>query len=347
MSQNPKKRHSWDNYGIIDAGNPNNDGPFRASGSRALGIMNRATIERRGQHLRIRWMEERKYYSVTLTFKVLKVLAQQQARTTAVVRFIPSPNASPLQNHREGQRWAAWESWLAERDKTPAAAGTAEAAEFLTSRGRRAPKTLREYCRMCNRMYRLAGVASPFIGLKPKGPPRFVRRALEPNEVTQLLSILTGELRLLVLIGLYTGARLGDCVRLTWDCIRDNWISFRAHKTGASCRLPLHPVLAEALGPPGSGPVLPGLLSRYLHRPANVVRSIDGRIKRAGMTISFHYLRHTFISRLAEAGAPAAIIQAMVGHTTAAMTARYTHIGAETMKAALSQAQFEAARPSA
>jgi len=40
----------------------------------------------------------------------------------------------------------------------------------------------------------------------------------------------------------------------------------------------------------------------------------------------FHDLRHTFITQAAEAGVPLAVIQSMVGHLSAAMTAYYTHI---------------------
>ena len=49
--------------------------------------------------------------------------------------------------------------------------------------------------------------------------------------------------------------------------------------------------------------------------------------KMAGLgTARFHDLRHTYITRAAEAGVPIAVIQAQVGHLSAAMTAHYTHI---------------------
>jgi integrase len=50
----------------------------------------------------------------------------------------------------------------------------------------------------------------------------------------------------------------------------------------------------------------------------------------------FHDLRHTYISRAAEAGIPVAVVQAQVGHLSKAMTDYYTHIS--------HQAQFEATR---
>lgn len=50
----------------------------------------------------------------------------------------------------------------------------------------------------------------------------------------------------------------------------------------------------------------------------------------------FHDLRHTFITRSAEAGVPIPITRTQVGHLSEAMTRYYTHIG--------QQAQYEATR---
>jgi integrase len=49
--------------------------------------------------------------------------------------------------------------------------------------------------------------------------------------------------------------------------------------------------------------------------------------KAAGLgSARFHDLRHTYITRTAEAGVPLPVIQAQVGHLSAAMVAYYTHI---------------------
>jgi integrase len=50
----------------------------------------------------------------------------------------------------------------------------------------------------------------------------------------------------------------------------------------------------------------------------------------------FHDLRHTYVTRAAEAGVPIAVLQAQVGHLSVAMIERYTHI--------CQQAQYQAAR---
>ena len=55
------------------------------------------------------------------------------------------------------------------------------------------------------------------------------------------------------------------------------------------------------------------------------------------MLKSFHSLRHTFVSRLAEKGISPLVIQSMSGHTTMAMTERYSHIGLEAKRKALGE----------
>ena len=49
--------------------------------------------------------------------------------------------------------------------------------------------------------------------------------------------------------------------------------------------------------------------------------------KRAVVDVSFHSLRHTWVSMQAEAGTPQAVVQSIIGHSNPAMTAHYTHIG--------------------
>jgi integrase len=46
----------------------------------------------------------------------------------------------------------------------------------------------------------------------------------------------------------------------------------------------------------------------------------------AGINRRFHDLRHSYITRAAEAGVPLLVTQAQVGHMTAGMTAHYTHV---------------------
>jgi Phage integrase family len=58
--------------------------------------------------------------------------------------------------------------------------------------------------------------------------------------------------------------------------------------------------------------------------------------KAAGLEkVRFHDLRHTFITRLAENNVPLPVVRSMVGHMTAAVTERYTHISTNAARAAV------------
>ena len=60
-------------------------------------------------------------------------------------------------------------------------------------------------------------------------------------------------------------------------------------------------------------------------------RGIGRDGKRKGAELSFHSLRHTAVSLLKDAGVPDAVVMALVGHESAAMSARYTHVGKEAL----------------
>ncbi len=51
--------------------------------------------------------------------------------------------------------------------------------------------------------------------------------------------------------------------------------------------------------------------------------------------VSFHSLRHTFVSLAANAGVPLAIVQAIVGHSNPAMTRHYFHESTDALKNAV------------
>jgi hypothetical protein len=56
---------------------------------------------------------------------------------------------------------------------------------------------------------------------------------------------------------------------------------------------------------------------------------------RASNRLSFHSLRHTAVSLLKDAGIPEAVVMELVGHDSKAMSAHYTHVGAEALEKAV------------
>ena len=198
---------------------------------------------------------------------------------------------------------------------------------------------------------RAAGVrGNPWADLPRKRKDTHSRRSLTKEEVARVLALAEGELRSLVLVGLWTGLRLGDACRLRWDAFKaDGAVEVKTAKTGAVVRLPAARLVAE-LGKRGEGYVMPGLAAAYGRDSSAVSKRVTDLFARAGIatrekrkgwhqsrpTASFHSLRHTFVTRCVEAGVPVAVVRELVGHTRETMTEHYSHISAEAMEAALS-----------
>jgi integrase len=203
-------------------------------------------------------------------------------------------------------------------------------------------------------------VAAKVEILKQRGEAK--RRAFTLEEVRKVLKQCDeagGEWRGLVLMGLYTGQRLGDVASLIWsqvDLIKGR-ISFVTSKTGKRLEMalakPLFDYLASlpssddpkdcvfprsaALAESHTGTISTQFYDRILvpaglvpARPKNhAAISGQGRdAKRQQSEISFHSLRHTFTTWLKSSGASNALAQMMVGHDSAAVSANYTHLHA-------------------
>ena len=193
---------------------------------------------------------------------------------------------------------------------------------------------------------RAEGVAAnPWADLPRKRLETHVRRSLSASEVAKILDAAEGEVRGLIEIGLRTGLRLGDAARLRWEDFSANGETVEVHtsKTGAVVKLPARG-LWEKLGGRRAlrtGQVLPQMAALYERDDSAVSKLVRRTFEKAGIKTrakedgwsqarpeaSFHSLRHTFVTRAIEAGVPAAIVRALVGHSTAAMTEHYTHIG--------------------
>ena len=186
------------------------------------------------------------------------------------------------------------------------------------------------------------------------------RRELTVDELNRLYESTDGEMRMLFAVGIYTGLRLGDAARLDWGSVdlTRGWITKVAHKrerhvNGKMMAVAIHPVLAGMLAetPPArrTGYVMPTLAATYERDSAALTNRIkavfegcgiattttDETTGRAMVDVGFHSLRHTFVSLSANAGTPMAVVQAMVGHSSAAMTRHYYHESAGALKNAV------------
>ena len=202
----------------------------------------------------------------------------------------------------------------------------------------------------------------PWEGVRLRPDDCHSRRELTLDEIKRLLGAAKKEncreWHKLILIGIYTGLRLGDCCKLDWSNINipQGVIQLipsktRRHAHGRPITIPIHPTLGAALleGQSFAGAVLPTIAELYarsrwrigqglsqIFKAANIVTSvkIDGRRKRTPEA-TFHSLRHTFVSFAANAGIPLHIVQSIVGHESAAMTRHYYHESVDALRSAV------------
>ena len=166
----------------------------------------------------------------------------------------------------------------------------------------------------------------------------------------------------MILMGFYAGARLGDCARLTWGNVNlsRKTLSFMPAKTERKRKrleVPLHPRLVTWLQTrtPGNdeSPIFPtlhechiggghGLSSQFI--AIMVAAKVDRHTTRQGVqgsraqhARSFHALRHSLTSTLANADVSEEIRRRIVGHESAAVHSGYTHHERKTLARAVAK----------
>jgi integrase len=193
-------------------------------------------------------------------------------------------------------------------------------------------------------------VINPWEKIQKRAANTHSRRELTVDELGRVLADLTGEMRLLFAIGIYTGLRLGDCALLEWgaiDLVRGRIALIprktARHANGKPVIIPIHPslgaILAETEPQARTGYVLPEIAKAYNREPAIITNRIQKHFEACGIKtkteqgagrkaltdVGFHSLRHTFVSLSANAGTPIQVVQAIVGHSNPAMTRHYFH----------------------
>jgi integrase len=201
---------------------------------------------------------------------------------------------------------------------------------------------------------------NPVAGVRHLQQKSAEKGTFTPEQITQLLRCAEGDWPGLILAGYYTGARLGDLARLKWESIdrAERSIAFTQKKTGAKIKVPIHAelldyFLSRSVPDDGRKPLFPKLykmpgpgksglsmsFKRLMARAGiedGIARQEKGDAGRNVSRLSFHSLRHSFTSALANAGVPAEVRQKLTGHADAKSHAVYTHHEFETIRQALS-----------
>jgi len=161
-----------------------------------------------------------------------------------------------------------------------------------------------------------------------------------------------------ILCGYYTGLRLRDIADLQWSVVDldRRIITVTTRKTGKTVTVPMHPEFAAWLAGQtrgiGKAPVFPTLAGKSGGGKSGVSMAFKRIMERAGIrgrllreasgagrsqsSLSFHSLRHSFNSAMANAGVSSELRQKLTGHASAKMNAQYTHHELEELRAAVS-----------
>jgi integrase len=205
--------------------------------------------------------------------------------------------------------------------------------EFINARLKEgaAPKTVIVDQKTLNTAFRRAEaygtiLKNPVAAVRPPKNECSEREVFTHEEVQKLLNAAPSlDWQTLILLGYFVGARLGDCVRMQWDNIRpeEGVIVYEQKKTGKKVIVPMHyhviehlnylstfstdgflcPALAKK-GPGGKHGLSEGFKRIVVKAGLNPM-IVQGKGKRNFTKRTFHSLRHSFNSNLANAGVTA------------------------------------------
>jgi integrase len=206
-----------------------------------------------------------------------------------------------------------------------------------------------------------------FITMNPTAGVELLRRddadierdVFTPQQVRELVQAAEGDWKGAILAAYFTGLRLCDVTELRWENVdlEGGLVRVKTIKTGSVVVIPIHSEFARWLRKQirgiGKAPVFPSLAGKTGSGKSGLSMSfkrimeraeIKGRILRqrkegsAGRTqssLSFHSMRHSFNSALANAGVAQEVRQKLTGHSDQAQNKRYTHHEIAVLRAAV------------
>jgi integrase len=185
----------------------------------------------------------------------------------------------------------------------------------------------------------------PVAGMKAIRDTRIEKGTFTPEQIERLIKTANDDWRGMVIAGYFTGARLSDLANLKWSNIdlAERTITFRQRKTGTLIKIPIHSELEDyLLSVPSNDnpdrPVFPSLFGKTSGSKSGLSMSFGRLMQRAGIdsgavrkrgkgvsrrvsALSFHSLRHSFNSALANADVSQELRMKLTGHSSADMNA--------------------------
>lgn len=181
---------------------------------------------------------------------------------------------------------------------------------------------------------------NPVSRVKRPKEDNTIVRYLTPDEELRLFKVLPERLKPIVTTALHTGMRKGELLNLAWADVDldQRLILVRNTKSNRKRYIPMNDELLE---------LLKGLAhtEEDLHVFVNQkTTDVYKDIKKAWMNaiakakivkFRFHDLRHTFASRLVQAGKSLLAVQMLLGHKDVTTTQRYSHLAPSDLRDAV------------
>ncbi len=185
--------------------------------------------------------------------------------------------------------------------------------------------------------------SNPATRVRSEKEPPGRTRYLTPEEEEKLFESSPAWLREIVVFAVNTGMRQGEILALRWpsvDLFRRT-VTVEQSKNGEKRTIPLNEVALELLKGRAkvrairADLVFPNLAGKSAER-GNVERSFRLALGKAKIEdFRFHDLRHTFATRLVQAGVDLYSVQRLLGHKTPIMTQRYAHHSTDSLRGAV------------
>ena len=228
---------------------------------------------------------------------------------------------------------------------------------FVQSRRREgvAPKTLVVDTKCLGNAFNLArrlghttvNPVEQALALNPLKTESSEKSVFTVAQLESLVSAAEGDWLTVILVGFYTGARLRDCCNLKAGQVdlAAGVITITQGKTGGRAWIPIHPCLLHHLSSLVANQELacllcPSLAGRKTGGKSGLSREFadimakagvnpglrQGKGKRRFSALSFHSLRHSFNSALANKGVDQETRMALTGQVTTTSNTDYTHL---------------------
>ncbi|MBF0466713.1 MAG: site-specific integrase [Nitrospirae bacterium] len=180
---------------------------------------------------------------------------------------------------------------------------------------------------------------NPFWKIKIDQPKGHKERWLTNQEEERLLSVSPQWLSEFIVFALNTGMRREELLSLTWTRVdlQRMVVILIETKNGENRTVPLNQLAFEVLQRKSiirniSDYVFPSqngkkIIARNLLRAFYVART-----KANLQDVRIHDLRHTFASRLVQAGVDLYVVKELLGHKSFKMTSRYAHHNSESLR---------------